>query len=60
MASGSSSTDEMSVSEIFFWKHLQYVPLILHNYRKGKRAKIVIFKSSFFLSAQHILVTIAE
>ena len=43
-----SATYETSVLEILFWKYLEYVPLILRNYKKLKRTKIVIFIVSFF------------
>ena len=33
--------DEISALEILFCKYLEYVPLILHNYKKLKRAKFL-------------------
>ena len=54
------ATDEISVSKMLFSKYLEYVPLILRNYKKLKRKKIVKFKISFILSAQYILVTTLE
>ena len=50
----------MKFSNIFlilFWKPLQFVPLKLSNKKKLKRAKIVIFTISSFLSAKHLLIT---
>ena len=44
--------DELSVSSILLWKYLEYVPLILHNYKKLNRPKIVRFKISSFLRDQ--------
>ena len=52
--------DEILVCEILFGKYLKYVPLILKNYKKQKRTKIVRFTYSSILSAQQILVTIVE
>ena len=52
--------EEISVSQILFWKYLEYVPLILHTYKKLNNSKIVEFKSSSFLSAQYFLVTAAQ
>ena len=43
--------NEISVSEILSWKYLEYPPVILPNYKKLKRTKIVKFKISSFLSA---------
>ena len=54
------SAEEISVSQILFRKYLEYVPLILHTYKKINNSKIVGFKSSFFLSAQYFLVTAAQ
>ena len=51
--------DEISVSQILFWKYLEYVPLTLHSYKKLNNTKIVGFESSSFLSAQYFLVTAA-
>ena len=45
--------DEISASKIIFWKYLQYVPVILRNYKKLNRMKIVRFKISSFASAQY-------
>ena len=36
--------NQMSFSEILFWKYLKYVPLILPNYKSLKKTKIDIFK----------------
>ena len=52
--------EEISVSQILFWKYLEYVPLILHTYKKLNNSKIVGFKNSSFLSAQYFLVTAAQ
>ena len=52
--------EEISVSQILFWKYLEYVPLILQSYKKLNNSKIVGFKSSSFLSAQYFLVTAAQ
>ena len=42
--------DETSVSETLFSKYSEYIPQILHNYKKLKRTKIFEFKfSSAFL-----------
>ena len=43
--------DEISVSKTLFLKYLEYVPLILHNYKKLNRMKIVRFTISSFSSA---------
>ena len=48
----SCAADEISVSEILFGKYLEYVLLILHNYKKAKRTKVVRFIISCILSAQ--------
>ena len=40
--------DEISILKILFWKYLEYVPLILSNYEKPKRTKIVRFTISSF------------
>ena len=46
------AADEISVSKMLFSKYLEYVPLILWNYEKLKRKKIVKFKiSSIFKCA---------
>ena len=52
--------EEISVSEILLWKYLEYVPLILHNYKKLNAAKVVRFTISSFLTVQYILVTAAQ
>ena len=54
---GPSGPDEMSVSQILFWKYLEYLSLILRKNKKLKTTKIVILTISSFQSAQHILVT---
>ena len=36
-----STTDKISVLEFLLWKYLEYVSLILHNYKKRKRIKIL-------------------
>ena len=51
---------EISVSETLFGKYLEYVPLILLNYKKQKRKNIVRFTYSSILNAQEILVTTVE
>ena len=51
--------EEVSVSQVLFRKYLEYVPLILHTYKKIN-SKIVRLKSSSFLSAQYFLVTAAQ
>ena len=51
--------DEISVSKTLFLKYSEYVPLILHNYKKLNSKKILRFKTSSFLSAQCLLVTAA-
>ena len=51
---------EISVLEILFRKYLEYVPIILRNYKKLKRTKIVRFTITSFLIAQKVLVTTAE
>ena len=56
----SRDTDQIWISEMVFWKHLEFLPLILSNYKKLKRAKIVAFTISSFLSAQYVLVTAAQ
>ena len=43
--------DEISVSETLFSKYSEYIPQILHNYKKLKQTKIVEFKYSSALSA---------
>ena len=42
--------DEISILKILFWKYLEYVPLILSNYKRLRRLKIVRFTISSFLS----------
>ena len=44
--------DEISPSQILFWKYWEYVPLIFRNYKKLKRTKNVWLKSFSLLSAQ--------
>ena len=46
-----SGAYEISVLQILSWKCLEYVPLILRNYKKLKSTKIVIFPTSSFLNA---------
>ena len=41
-------------------KYLEYVPLVLHNYKKLNITKIVIFIISSFLSDESLLVTTAQ
>ena len=31
--------DEISIAEILFWNYLEYVPVILRNYKKLNRGK---------------------
>ena len=38
--------DEIPVSKMLFWKYLEYVNLILHNYKKLQMTKIVRLKIS--------------
>ena len=52
--------DEISVSSIFFWNYLEYVPKIKRSYQKRKWTKIVTFKISSFLSAQYLLVAAGQ
>ena len=52
-----SEADEISFSQVLFWKYLEYVPLILRNYKKQNRMKIVGFKISSFSSTQYFLGT---
>ena len=54
------AADEISLSQILFWKYLEYVPLILRNYKKLNRAKTFRFTISSFLSAQYFLVRAAS
>ena len=42
--------DEISVSETLFSKYSEYIPQILHNYKKLKQTKNVEFKFSSALS----------
>ena len=51
---------ETSVSKILSSKYLEYVPLIIRNYKKLIITKIVIFTFSSFSSAQCFLVTAAQ
>ena len=48
----SCAADEISVSEILFGKYLEYVPLILRNYKNVKRIKVVRFTISSILRGQ--------
>ena len=43
-----------------FWKYLEFVPVILRNYKKVKTEQLFIFTASSFLNAQCVLVTAAE
>ena len=43
--------DEISVSETLFGKYLEYVPLILRNYKKVKWTKVVRVTISYILNA---------
>ena len=43
------TADELSVLEILLWKYSEYVPQILRNCKKLKRAKIVGFTYSSIL-----------
>ena len=52
-----SEADEISVSQVLFWKYLEYVPLILRNHKKLNSIKIVGFKTSSFSSTQYFLGT---
>ena len=45
-------TDEISASEIMFWKYLENVSLILCNYKKSKEDKIFIVYNFSILNAQ--------
>ena len=45
------AADETSVLEILFSEYLEYVLIILRNYKKLKRTKIFRFTISSFLSA---------
>ena len=55
-----STVVKILISEILFWKYLEYVPLTTRNYKELKRTKIVIFTISSFLSVQYALVTTAD
>ena len=55
-----SEADEISVSKILFWIYLEYVPLILRNYKKLNRMKVVRFKISSFPNAQYFLGTAGQ
>ena len=46
------AADEISGSKMLFSKYLQYVSLILWNYKKLNRKKALKFKISSILSAQ--------
>ena len=48
------AADEISISQIMFWKYLEYIPLILRNSKKVKRTKIFIFTISSFLSGRYV------
>ena len=52
--------DEISVSETLFSKYSEYIPQILHNYKKLKQTKIVEFKYSSALSVLKYLVVTVE
>ena len=52
--------DEISVLEILFWKYLEYVALILRNYKKLSTTKSFKLTISSFLNAQLFLVTAAQ
>ena len=41
--------DEISPSQILFWKYWEYVPLIFRNYKKLKRTKKCMIKKFFFV-----------
>ena len=45
------AADEILAWEIFLWKYVEYVPLILRNYKILMRTKIVRFTISSCLSA---------
>ena len=51
----SGTGHEVSVPEIFFWKYLKHVLLMLRNCKKLKRRKIVRFKISSILSLQLLI-----
>ena len=57
---GHVAADQISISEILFWKYSECLPITLRNYKKLKRRQIVRFTIFSFLSAQHALVTTAE
>ena len=50
-------THEISASEILFWEHLEYVPLMQRNYKELKRAKRLWSTIFSILKAQSILMT---
>ena len=54
------ATDEVSVSQILFWKYLGYVQAILSNYKQLKSRKIVRFTICSFLSVQYLLLRAAQ
>ena len=45
---------------IYYTIYLEFVSLILDNYKKLKRTKLFIFTTSSFLNAQYILVPTTE
>ena len=47
-----SAAYEISVLESLLWKYSEYVPLILHNYKKLKKANFLWFTISFILTAK--------
>ena len=48
-----SGGEEILISETLFWKYLEYVHLILQNYKKLK-AKVVRYTLSSFLGAKYV------
>ena len=57
---GPSGAYEISVYEILLWKYLEFVPVILCNYKELKGANIFIFTASSFPNAQCVLVPTVE
>ena len=57
---GPSGAYEISFDEILFWKYLEFVPIILCNYKELKMAKFFKFIASSFPNSQCVLVTTAE
>ena len=55
-----SGTYVISVEEVLFWKYLEFVPVILCNYKKLKRTQILILTASSILNAQCILMITAD